>query len=163
MTDAADMWNNWVTDPEVCHFWNWEPHQDIAETRDLLSGWIKEYDNPNVYSWIIESKATSQAIGYIYLADINDDKASVSVHYALSRKYWGQGIITEACRGVIDFAFTVLGAEKIHSHHHIDNPASGAVMRKCGMRYVKTEFQPIPHCERIRGEYAYYEICRDNN
>ena len=43
MTDADDMYNNWVTDPEVCRFWSWEPHKNIEETKGLLAGWIEEY------------------------------------------------------------------------------------------------------------------------
>ena len=40
MTDADDMYRNWVTDPEVCRFWQWKPHKNIDETKALLAGWI---------------------------------------------------------------------------------------------------------------------------
>ena len=42
-SDADDMYRNWVTDPEVCRFWQWEPHKDMEETKTLLAGWIQEY------------------------------------------------------------------------------------------------------------------------
>ena len=119
-SDADDMYRNWVTDPEVCRFWQWEPHRNIGETKTLLRGWIQEYGKPDYYHWTIELKSASQAIGYIYFSDVDDTDNSLSVHYALSRKYWGMGIMTEACRCVLDFAFTVLGAERIFSYHHAD-------------------------------------------
>ena len=92
------------------------------------------------------SKNISEAIGYIYLADIDDTKNSVSVHYALSQKYWKQGIMTEVCKCVLNFAFNVLGLETVHTNHHIDNPASGRVLQKSGMKYIKTEYKIIPEC-----------------
>lgn len=157
-SDADDMYRNWVTDPEVCRFWQWEPHRNIGETKTLLRGWIQEYGKPDNYHWTIELKSTSQVIGYIYFSDIDDTDNSLSVHYALSRKYWGMGIMTEACRCVLDFAFTVLGAERIFSYHHAENPASGRVMQKSGMHYTKTEEKRFPECERISGKYLYYEV-----
>jgi len=161
-SDAEDMFRNWVADPEVSRFWTWESHEDIAETKALLVGWIKEYVKPDVYHWIIELKSISQAVGYIYLADIDDTKRSATVHFAPSRKYWNQDIVTEACKRVLDFAFSVLKAKRIHTHHHVDNPASGKVMQKCGMRYVKTKHRDVPDCEQISGDYCYYEIQADN-
>ena len=158
MTDAEDMYKNWVTDPEVCRFWSWHPHKNIKETKNLLAGWTKDYTKPDTYHWVIVSKNTAQAIGYIYLADINDANNSVSVHYALSRTYWNQGIMTEACACVIRFAFDILGTKRIHSRHHANNPASGRVQQKCGMRYSKTAYDTAPDCEDLRGEYLYHEI-----
>ncbi len=158
MSDAGDMYANWVTDPQVSRFWSWEPHKNIEETRALLAGWIEDYTNPKTYHWLIVHNGDKQAIGYIYLADIDDDAESVSVHYALSRRYWNQGIMTEACEAVLSFAFTVMGAARVHSHCHTDNPVSGRVLAKCGMRYVNTAYKHIPECERVSGEYHYYEI-----
>ena len=158
MADAGDIYRNWVTDPEVCRFWTWQPHQNIEETKRLLAGWIQAYASPDYYHWAIVHKGRSQAIGYIYLADIDNANRSVSVHYALSRQYWNQGIMTEACRCVLDFAFCSLGAEKVHSNHHAANPASGRVQQKAGMRHVKTAYKQVPECERLSGDRCYYEI-----
>ena len=157
-TDAENMYNNWVTDSEVSRFWSWEPHKDISETKGLLSTWIEEYVKIDTYHWVIELEEISQAIGYIYLSDIDDVNNTVSVHYALSRKYWGKGIMTEACKRVFDFAFNELGVKKIHTHHHIENPASGRVLLKSGMKYIKTEYKHFSYCERISADYCFYEI-----
>jgi [ribosomal protein S5]-alanine N-acetyltransferase len=161
MDDAEDMFRNWVTDPEVSRFGGWEPHKHIEEIQSLLSGWIDGYSNPETYHWVIVLKDASQAIGCIYLNDINNEEHSVSVHYLLSRQYWNQGIMTEACKCVLDFAFSVLGVVRVHTHHHVENPASGKVQQKCGMRYVKTAYRQFPACEQISGNYCYYELTID--
>lgn len=161
MSDAEDMFSNWVSDSEVNKFWGWKSHENIEETKLLLSGWIDDYSKMDYYHWVIILKETTQAIGYIYLNEINDEIQSVSVHYLISRKYWGCGIMTEACKAVVGFVFSMINASLIHTHHHIDNPASGKVMQKTGMRYIETKYKQVPNCEQISGNYCYYQITKD--
>lgn len=159
--DATDMFCNWVTDPEVSKFWGWKPHENIEETESLLLKWIGEYSNPETYHWVIVLKSISQAIGYIYI-NAFDNNDNCEVHFALSQKYWNQGIMSEACKAILSFAFSVVGVENIHTRHHVDNPASGRVMQKCGMRYIKTAYKQVPDCEQISGDYCFYEISKDD-
>lgn len=160
INDATDMFNNWVTDPEVSRFWGWKPHESIEETKSFLNKWIEEYSNLKIYHWVIVLKSISQAIGYIYFNEL-DENDNCEVHFALSKKYWNKGIMSEACKGVIKFAFTFLGVENVRTRHHVDNPASGRVMQKCGMRYIKTEYKSIIDCEQISGDYCFYEISKN--
>ena len=160
MTDAGDMFENWVTDPEVCRFWTWDPHKSIAETKAVLAKWIAAYDDNETYHWVIVHKEAGQAIGYIYLTDIDNQASSVSVHYLVSRAFWNRGFMTEACRAVAGFAFDVVGVQCIHTWHHVDNPASGTVMRKVGFRCVGTAYKQYPECERINGNYDLYEMTK---
>ena len=46
--------------------------------------------------------------------------------------------MTEALGAVIDFLFDEVGYHRIESLHDPNNPHSGDVMRKCGMRYEGT-------------------------
>ena len=158
ITDAEDMYRNWVTDPEVCRFWSWNPHRNIEETKSLLKEWIDDYNKSDNYHWVIVIKEQSEAIGYIYLNEINNEEKSASIHYLISRKFWNQGIMTEACRAVLTFSFSKIGFYRIHTHHHIDNPASGKVMQKSGMRYIETKYKEVPNCAQISGDYCFYEI-----
>lgn len=52
----------------------------------------------------------------------------------LGTDFWNRGYGTEAVKAVFDFAFRELGIESITADHMAQNPASGAVMRKAGMR-----------------------------
>ena len=161
ITDVDDMFRNWVTDPEVSRFWGWEPHKNMDETKTLLAGWIADYEKHDTFHWVIALKSISQAIGYIYINEFDNNDDSASVHFALSRKHWNKGIMTEACKAVLDFAFSMLYVRRIHTRHHVDNVASGQVMKKCGMQYIKTEYRQISECEEISGDYCYYEIMAD--
>ena len=160
LDDAEDMFKNWAADEEAARFWEWTPHKDISETTSLLKQWISEYANAEYYHWVIVNKAEKKAVGYIYLNSINNVEKSAAVHYLLSRRLWNQGFMTEACRRVIMFAFDEIGAQKIASYHHINNPASGRVMQKCGMKFTGTKIR-FSDNENLDGKYLYYEITKE--
>jgi ribosomal-protein-alanine N-acetyltransferase len=64
-----------------------------------------------------------------------------SVGYWVGREYWGQGIATEAATAIIDHGFDALGIGGVRGAHFVENPASGSVMRKCGL---VPHGQPLP-------------------
>ncbi|WP_288412211.1 GNAT family N-acetyltransferase [uncultured Sphingomonas sp.] len=51
--------------------------------------------------------------------------------YWLTPSAWGRGYATEAGRAALDIAAT-LGIGRVEAGHYIDNPASGAVLRRLG-------------------------------
>ncbi|WP_235511879.1 GNAT family N-acetyltransferase [Sphingomonas sp. Leaf23] len=51
--------------------------------------------------------------------------------YWLTPAAWGRGYATEAGRAVLDSAAT-LGIGRVVAGHYVDNPASGAVLRRLG-------------------------------
>ncbi|MBA3854465.1 MAG: GNAT family N-acetyltransferase [Gemmatimonas sp.] len=55
--------------------------------------------------------------------------------YWIAKSRWGQGIATEAARAVVAYGFDTLGLHRIEAHHYPENPGSGAVMRKLGMKH----------------------------
>ncbi|MDF2589167.1 MAG: N-acetyltransferase [Anaerocolumna sp.] len=84
ITDVFDMYRNWVADPEVSRFWGWKPHKNIEETKLLLQGWINDYTKTDKYHWVIAIKELSEAIGYIYLNDLNIEEKSASIQTLLA-------------------------------------------------------------------------------
>ncbi len=67
-------------------------------------------------------------IGQIGL-DCTQDQPEVG--YWIARGHRGQGYATEALHGVLDVA-RMLGVRRVQAGHYLDNPASGAVLRKAG-------------------------------
>ncbi|HEX5725958.1 MAG TPA: GNAT family N-acetyltransferase, partial [Longimicrobiaceae bacterium] len=58
--------------------------------------------------------------------------------YWIGRPYWGRGYATEAARAALRWAFAALDLHRVVAHHMTRNPASGAVLRKLGMRHEGT-------------------------
>ena len=53
--------------------------------------------------------------------------------YWIARPYWGLGFATEAGRQLVHIA-RAMNLPKLSAGHFLDNPASGAVLRKLGFR-----------------------------
>ncbi|MBK5263169.1 MAG: GNAT family N-acetyltransferase [Peptostreptococcaceae bacterium] len=50
-------------------------------------------------------------------------------------KWWNQGITSEAFGRIIPFLFDEVKVNRIESQHNPNNPNSGKVMVKCGLKY----------------------------
>lgn len=49
--DAPAMYRNWANDPQVTRFLTWTPHENVEETKRILSEWIAQYQNLDYYCW----------------------------------------------------------------------------------------------------------------
>lgn len=74
--------------------------------------------------------AGSQVVGCAGLGCLDGE---AELGYWIARPFWGQGFATEGARGVLEVA-RLLGHRRIVGGHYLDNPASGAVLRKLGFR-----------------------------
>jgi len=57
----------------------------------------------------------------------------------LGRKFWRQGIMTEAAKPVTDYAFDVLSFDKLVLANAVGNPASRRIKEKSGAVFVRRE------------------------
>lgn len=62
--------------------------------------------------------------------------------YYLLPRCWGQGLASEAGRGIAAYAFNKLGVERLVAGHHPANIASGRVLEKLGFRFSHLELYP---------------------
>jgi len=133
--DAVSIFRNWARDPEVSKHLTWEPHLNIETTEKILEMWLDQYDSSEVYNWAIVSKDTRQPIGSVSVVNLSNESRKCELGYCLGRKYWGLGLMTEAVKAVMEYLFNTVGFNRIQAYHHIDNPASGRVMVKSGMKH----------------------------
>ena len=137
MQDAQDIFD-YSSDPQVAKHVLWDAHQSIAESKNYLRYMLRKYRLGEPSSWgieLIEEKRIIGTIGFMWHSAENN---SAEVGYSLSRAYWNRGIMTEALSAVIRYGFDRLGFNRIEAQHETENPASGAVMRKVGMRHEGT-------------------------
>ena len=133
MTDSQDIYE-YSKDPLVAKHVLWDPHRSVAESRSYIRYMQRKYRTDEAYSWGIELKAEKRIIGTIGFMWIQPENNAAEVGYSLSRMYWNQGIMTEALSKLLEYGFRTLNMNRIEAQHETDNPASGAVMRHCGMR-----------------------------
>lgn len=133
--DAEDMFNNWASDDEVTKYLTWPTHASIDVTKFVLNDWIANYEKNDFFNWAIELKETGKVIGNISVVRINENVLSADIGYCMSRPLWGNGIMPEALKTVLDFLFNEVEFNRIVACHDIANPKSGRVMEKVGMKY----------------------------
>lgn len=141
MEDVQPMFDNWASDPEVTTYLTWPPHSSPAVTEQVISSWIDGYEKPDHYQWMIVLKELDAPIGSISVTDLNDEIQKAEIGYCIGRSWWGKGIMSEALQAVMDYLFDEVGMNRLEARHDPRNPASGAVMKKCGMKYEGTARQ----------------------
>ena len=136
--DAQPMFRNWASDPEVTKYLTWPTYKKVETAYPILDMWIQGYEKPDFYQWMIVLKEIGEPIGSISSVNQRDDIGEVEIGYCIGRRWWHQGIMSEALGAVMAFFFEEVGMNRIEAKHDPRNPNSGAVMRKCGMQYEGT-------------------------
>ena len=164
MQDAEAMFVNYANDPEVTKFLTWEPHGKIENTVALLAEWVPKYDDMSQYNWGIVLKQSQEIVGGIGAIDIVENDMRCEVGYCVSKFCWGQGIMSEALAAVLGFLFTRVGFNRIQAKHDLNNPASGRVMEKNGMKregvlrefFLNKDIGPcdLALCSILKSEYV---------
>ena len=137
--DAISMYKNWACDEDVTKYLMWQPHLSPEVSRSVTDEWVRQYANENFYHRAIVLKDNgNEPIGDIAVVNMNEKVSMAHIGYCLGKKWWHQGIMSEALKAVTDFLFDVADFNRIESRHDPNNPNSGKVMQKCGMKYEGT-------------------------
>ena len=123
-----------ASDTEVTRYLRWGPHQTPRETEKYLNDVLVEYRQGLDGPWLIEYKENQTVIGQIHLMEINPQHRKAQVGFVLSKSCWNQGMMTEALREVLAYAFDQLGLNRLEGLCVRDNRAAARVMEKAGMR-----------------------------
>ena len=112
-------------------------------------------------SWAITVAGGGDLVGSGGLT-LEEAPARAYLGYWIGRPYWGRGYATEAAAAVVAHGFEALGLAKVTAHHFLENPASGRVLEKIGLRRGDTIEVELP----IRGgrkAIVLYELAREEH
>ena len=99
-----------------------------------------ERNNTSIY-WVISYKEDHDLIGTICLWNFDTENSSVEIGYELLPQHQRKGIMAEAIKAVIDFAFEKIMAQTITAFPSNDNPPSIAVLEKAGFKLTSDPHQ----------------------
>ena len=133
--DDAEAMFEYASDRENTRY-TFPTNQSLEETKNNIAQFYLA--NP-LGRWGIELKDNGKFIGTIDLHKIDPALKKAAIGYIINKKYWNQGLATEANRAVIELAFEKIGMNKLTALHDKDNPASGKVMEKSGMCFSHAE------------------------
>ena len=138
----------------------WPPHKTEAESKKIISTFIKDDD---VLAVMLKSE--NKVIGSIGLHDRSPDEKITSnqreIGYVLNPAYWGNGYIPEAVNGLLALGFYDLGLNLIWCGHFEGNQKSKRVIEKCGFNYKfqRDEVKPLLNDKVVKVHY--YNITRE--
>jgi len=133
MRDAQDIFA-YSRDPLVAEHVLWEAHRSVSETRGYVRYMLRKYRYGEPSSWGICLNDDDVVIGTIGFMWIQPENAAAEVGYSLARAHWNKGYMTEALAALLRYAFEEMELNRVEAMYETSNPASGAVMRKCGMK-----------------------------
>lgn len=128
--DDAEALYQILSDEEVNTYLPVFPLKDLGEAKEYLkSNYLDKYQELTGYHYAICLRTDSKPIGYIQISDGD----SHDLGYGLRKEYWHKGIVSEAAQALID---EVRGKiPYLTATHDVNNPRSGKVMEKIGMKY----------------------------
>ena len=140
MEDTGDI-HAYTRNPNVLRYTTGTTPGEFAETEAFVGGLVNK--PTGAFAWAIRLTGSSEVIGVIEFGV--PDGITGAVDYALAEEHWNQGIMTEAVRAVLNWAFrTHPSLEAVSSSAMTANPASTRVQEKCGMKIQRIERETWP-------------------
>ena len=133
LKDAADIAAN-ANHIDVSRYLALVPYPySVKNARDFIKPCRKKAKD-NLYNFGITLKHSGKIIGMIGFPALDKFTAKADVGYWLGKKYWGQGIATEALEAIVKFAFLKVKLVRLQADVAIENKASANLLKKIGFK-----------------------------
>lgn len=137
--DAESLYE-YARDPAVGPIAGWPPHTSIENSLEVIRNVLSE---PETYAVCL--KDDNRAIGSIGLmfgsaTNLNLPDKEAEIGYWIGVPFWGMGLIPEAVRALIRYAFVDLKLDTLWCGYFDGNEKSKRCMEKCGFKYHHTNY-----------------------
>lgn len=149
-SDAENLFE-YAKDPDVGPVAGWPAHKSVSESLEVIKNVLC-----GSACFAICLKARNLAIGCIELklngtTDMTDRDDECELGFWLGKKFWGQGIMSEAGAEIIRYGFENLQMKKIWCAYYDGNLKSKRVQEKLGFVYHSTcDSVPVPLMNETR-------------
>jgi ribosomal-protein-serine acetyltransferase len=136
-SDAPELWL--AVDGSRAHLEPWLPwvpfNSDPIANQRFTDACASDWDTGRAVRFTVRDRATRALVGIVGL------EACVHLHRSCELGYWlrkeatGRGLMTEAGRAAVDFAFQQMGAHRVRVAASTDNHPSLQVIARLGFRF----------------------------
>lgn len=132
--DAEDLYK-YASDPEVGPPAGWPPHTSVENSREIIRTVLSA---PETFAVCL--KENGKPVGSIgfHRNDLATKDDEYELGYWIGKPFWGQGLIPEASREMLRYAFEDLGMNRIWCGYYDGNVKSRRVQDKLGFVYHHT-------------------------
>ena len=135
--DDADELYKYASDPDIGLPAGWQPHTSVENSLEIIRNILTA---PETYAVCL--KTDVKPIGSIGLHrnDLAEADDEYELGYWIGKQFWGQGLIPEASREILRYAFEDLKMSLIWCGYYEGNEKSRRVQEKLGfVRHLTTE------------------------
>ena len=135
--DAGELWE--AIDASRWHLERWLPWVPFNHTPEAVQRYAEacaaDWDAGRAMRFVIRDRQNRRLLGVVGL------DACVHLHRSCELGYWlrhevaGQGLMTEAARAAVDFAFQRMGVHRVRCAAATDNYPSLRVIARLGFRF----------------------------
>ena len=148
-SDAEDLYT-YAKDPEVGPPAGWPPHTSVENSREIINTVLSRSET---YAVCLKDGKPIGSVG-LHLngsTDMTDRDDECELGYWIGKPFWGQGLIPEAARELLCYAFEELGMRAVWCGYYEGNEKSRKVQTKLGFVYQhKTEGLEVSLMNEIR-------------
>src|SRR5262245_29109228 len=121
VADAQVVFDDYASDPAVAKYMTWTPHRSVAETKEFLSRCERVWIEGPAFPCSLWSQ---QGGAFVALVEVRVRASAVDLGYALARRWWHQGLMSEAVTAVIEWALAQPTIYRMWATCDVDNVAS---------------------------------------
>jgi len=155
-TDTRELWS--AVESSRSHLEPWLPwvpfNADLDSSGRYAEASAADWDAARATRFSIRDRASHRFLGVIGLESFAHLHESVELGYWLRVDSWGKGLMTEAGRGVLDWAFGSVNAHRVRVAAATDNHPSLSVIGRLGFRFEGIARQ----AERVNGRWLDHAV-----
>lgn len=153
-SDATELYEQ-AKDPRVGPIAGWPSHTSVENSLEVIKNVLMKDNN-----FALVLKSENKVVGCIGLMIGKDSNLSIKddegeIGYWIGVPYWGQGLVPEATREIIQYSFEDLKLKRLWCGYFDGNIKSKKAQEKCGFIYHHTNKNvPWPLMNDIRTEHV---------
>lgn len=129
LSDAEAIFE-YGSDPEVARYADWPVRTAIEPLVESLRERSARWDSGDEFNWVITLPEEDRAIGGVSCRVVQH---AAEFGFLVNRRYWGNGIATEAARAIVQWASSLPTVWRVWATCDTENLASVRVLEKVGL------------------------------
>lgn len=137
VSDGSELWD--AVEGSRWHLERWLPWVPFNSTRDASLRYAEactlDWDAGRAVRFAIRDKSTNELLGVVGLDSCVHLHRSCELGYWLRREATGRGLMTEAAKAAVKFAFSAMGVHRVRCAAATDNVPSLRVILRLEFRF----------------------------
>ena len=152
-----------IIDSERVYMQEWLPFVDLTTTPDFTRNFVTAYVNSDRIDITCAVFYKNCFVGLVGLKDTDLDNQKTEIGYWLSEQYQHKGIVTRACKKMIDYVFREIGLNRIQLKTATENYKSQRVAERLGFALEGIERDGELHTRGFVDLKVYGLLMKDYN